>query len=317
MSLSLPALAANVDWSIRILDATSGEVLAEETATKRLKTASIGKIFLLIEVARRLEDGRLKAHERIEVLDEFFVEDSGLLYRMSDQNLTIEDAALFVGAFSDNLATNALIHACGLDNVVAVAKGLGYENTTLLDYIRDDRGDPNLPWTSSYGTGAELSDVIRRLGEGDGEAARAAGADADASVITDAVRARVLGWLAANADTSMVASAFLLDPLAHVEREYQGLLLRHKTGAISTARIDVGHLSGPRGSIAYAVGANWDDADEAGLDLRATVESSMAQIGEQIRAWVTGLDRADGRVAPAAPAAPAAPSDGSEGEAAK
>jgi beta-lactamase class A len=305
MTVTLPPLDPDVVWSIRILDAGTGEVLAEQTPTTRLKTASIGKIFLLIEVARRLEDGRLKADDRIEVLDEFFVEDSGLLYRMTEKNLTIEDAALFVGAFSDNLATNALIHACGLDDVVAVATGLGYENTTLLDYIRDDRGDPNLPWTSSYGTGAELADVIRRLGEGDGEAALAAGADTDPSVITDAVRARVLGWLAANADTSMVAQAFLLDPLAHVEREYQGMLLRHKTGAISTARIDVGHVSGPRGAIAYAVGANWDEADAAGLDLRATVEDSMAGIGEGIRAWVTGLDRADGRVAPPAPAASA------------
>jgi beta-lactamase class A len=293
MSVTLPQLDPRVDWSIRLLDATTSEVLAEETPTKRLKTASIGKIFLLIEVARRLEDGRLKQEDRIELLDEFFVEDSGILYRMLDRNLSIEDAALFVGAFSDNLATNALIHACGLDNVVAVAKGLGYENTTLLDFIRDDRGDPNLPWTSSYGTGAELADVIRRLGEGDGEAARAAGADTDPSVITDAVRERVLGWLAANADTSMVAAAFLLDPLAHVDREYQGMQLRHKTGAISTARIDVGHLSGPQGSIAYAVGANWDHAAEQGLDLRASVEGSMVQIGEVIRSWVTGMDKAD------------------------
>ncbi|MGO1320273.1 MAG: serine hydrolase [Galactobacter sp.] len=297
MSLPLPPMATNVDWSIRILDAVSGEVLAEETPTKRLKTASIGKIFLLIEVARRLENGLLKADDRIEVLDEFFVEDSGLLYRMADQRLTVEDAALFVGAFSDNLATNALIHACGLDNVVAVASGLGYQNTSLLDYIRDDRGDPNLPWTSSYGTGAELSDVIRRLGEGDGEAARAAGAAADPSTITDAVRERVMGWLAANADTSMLAASFLLDPLAHVDPEYQGMVLRHKTGSIDTARIDVGHISGPAGTVAYAVGANWDEAGERGEDLRAVVLDAMAAIGESIRAYVTGLGRTDGNEA--------------------
>jgi beta-lactamase class A len=293
MSLTLPQLDPRADWSIRLLDAATGDVLAEETPAKRLKTASIGKIFLLIEVARRLEDGRLNATDRIEILDEFFVEDSGLLYRMLDRNLTIEDAALFVGAFSDNLATNALIHACGLDDVVAVAAGLGYENTTLLDYIRNDRDDPDLPWTASYGTAAELSDVMRRLGEGDGEAAGARGALENPAVISEAVRERVLGWLAANADTSMVAAAFLLDPLAHVEREYQGMLLRHKTGSISTARIDVGHVSGPRGAVAYAVGANWDAAAAQGLDLRAGVEDSMRQIGEAVRARVTGLDQAD------------------------
>ena len=155
----------------------------------------------------------------------------------------------------------------------AVAGELGYENTELHDYIRDGRG-PGLPWTPSFGTARELSDLMRRLG--------------DRELVSEAVSDRVLDWLAAGADTSMLADAFSLDPLAHLEPEYQDILLRHKTGSTSVTRADIGIVSGPAGSVAYAVAANWKDRDE---DLRVPVIDAMRAIGEQIRARVTGRER--------------------------
>jgi len=278
MAIELPALDDRVTWSIRIVDAGTGAVLAEHTPDPQCETASIGKIFLLIEVARRLADGSLSADQVVPIPAEHIVEDSGLLYRMLNQSLCVYDAALLVGAFSDNLATNALIALCGLDEVRAVAPELGYADTALHDYIRSER-TPDLPWTPSFGTAAELADVMRRLGAGD--------------VISPEVSDQVLTWLAANADTSMVADALLLDPLAHAEPEYQDMVLRHKTGSTSFARIDTGHLEGPAASVAYAVAANWKGSAE---DLRAPVIDAMRAIGEQLRAHVTGRDRADAAV---------------------
>ncbi|MFD6818361.1 serine hydrolase [Microbacterium sp. NPDC060132] len=274
--IALPPLDPRATWSVRLLDADTGATLAEHDPDVQCETASIGKIFLLIEVARRLEDGTLAADARIDIPDEHRVEDSGLLYRMHDQRVTVHDAALLVGAVSDNLATNALLHLCGLDAVRAVAPELGYRDTALHDYIRNER-TPDLPWTPSFGTAAELSDVMRRLGAGE--------------VFSPAVSARVLDWLAADTDTSMAADAFLLDPLAHVEAEYQGLVLRHKTGSVGFARVDVGLLRGPEGAVAYAVAANWKTA---GTDLRAPVLDGMRAVGELIRAHVTGRPRDDG-----------------------
>ncbi|MDL9978356.1 serine hydrolase [Microbacterium candidum] len=279
MTVVLPDLDPRVRWSIRILDAASGDVLAEHTPDVMCETASIGKVFLLIEVARRLESGELDPAQRIEIPDEHRVEDSGLLYRMRDQRVTVEDAALLVGAVSDNLATNALLWLCGVDAVRAVGPELGFEHTSLHDYIRNER-TPDLPWTPSYGTGAELAELMRRLGAGE--------------VVSPAASARVLDWLAADTDTSLVADALLLDPLAHVEAEYQGMVLRHKTGSVSFARIDIGHLSGPAASVAYAVAANFKDSDD---DLRAPVLDAMHAIGEQLRAHVTGRARDDERFA--------------------
>lgn len=280
-AIALPELDARVRWSICVVDGgRSGDgggsggsagVLAAHEPHVVCETASVGKVFLLIEVARRLEAGELDPGQRIQIPEEHRVADSGLLYRMRDQRVSVEDAALLVGAVSDNLATNALLWLCGLDTVRAVAPSLGFTDTSLHDYIRNER-TPDLPWTPSYGTGAELAELMRRLGSGD--------------IVSPAVSARVLCWLAADVDTSMVADALLLDPLAHVEDEYQGMILRHKTGSTSFARIDVGHLSGPAATVAYAVAANWKDAAD---DLRAPVHAAMRSIGEQLRAHVTGI----------------------------
>lgn len=271
--IALPTLDPRVTWSVRVVDAADGTTIAEHQPHVQCETASIGKIFLLIEVARRLEDGTLDPDERIEIPDEHRVEDSGLLYRMRDQSLGVHDAALLVGAVSDNLATNALIHLCGLESVRAVAPALGYEQTSLHDYIRNER-TPDLPWTPSYGTAAELADLMRRLGAGE--------------IFSPAVSARVLVWLAADTDTSMTADAFLLDPLAHVDAEYQGMTLRHKTGSVGFARVDTGLLRGPAAGVAYTVAANWKQSP---TDLRAPVIDGMRDIGERIRAHVTGLAR--------------------------
>lgn len=287
MSVVLPELDPRISWSIRVLDAAAGpgspaRVLAEHTPERVCRTASVGKLLLLVAVANRLQDGSLAPDQRIDIPEELRVEDSGLLYRMLDQRLTVADAALLVGAVSDNLATNALICLVGLDAVHAVSARLGYRNTLMLDYIRRER-TPDLPWTTSYGCAAELSDLILRLGEGSGPH------QPGAELLSDPVRSRILTWLAADTDTSMLADSFLLDPLAHVEPEYQQMVLRHKTGSIGTARIEVGHLAGPAGRVAYAVAANWPD----GTDLRAAAIDTMRTIGEQIRRRVTGLDRED------------------------
>ncbi|MEB4613179.1 serine hydrolase, partial [Leucobacter sp. M11] len=262
---SLPALDPRITWSIRVLDEATAEPLLEHSPDTQCETASIGKVFLLIEVARRIADGTIDPEEIVPIPEEFAVADSGILYRMRDQRLCAWDLALLVGAFSDNLATNALLHRCGLEAVRAVAPELGYTRTSLHDYIRDER-TPEMPWTPSYGTARELADVFLRLSRGE--------------IVSPEVSARVLGWLASDADTSMVADAFVLDPLAHVDPEYQGIVLRHKTGTTSFARIDVGTVTGAAGSVAYAVAANWRNVPG---DLRVPAMDAMREIGEQIR----------------------------------
>lgn len=101
-------------------------------------------------------------------------------------------------------------------------------------------------------------------------------------VVSLAVCATVDRWLSAGADLSMVAGAFGLDPLAHVEAD-RGVRLRHKTGTDDGVRGDVGWVVGPSGGVAYAVLANWDAGDG---DLRDGVLGSMGRIGRALASWV-------------------------------
>ena len=260
----LPPHTDTITWTLQVTDLATGEVLLDYQPNTKIMTASVGKIFVLTEVAAQLADGRLDPGARIVIPPEHEVADSGLLYLFRDRGICVADAALLVGAVSDNLATNALTHMVGLENAQNVAGGLGLANTMFLDYIRNER-TPQTPWTTSYGTAGELNAVMRKLHLGE--------------VVSPEVSAQVLSWLAADTDVSMVAGGFHIDPLAHIEPD-DGITLRHKTGSISTARIDVGIAQGPAAGVAYACGANWP---AAGPDRRLEVEDYMYALGKRLR----------------------------------
>ncbi len=77
----------------------------------------------------------------------------------------------------------------------------------------------------------------------------------------------------------MVASAFGLDPLAHVLTD-RNILIRNKTGADPGVRADVGTIGRGTGRYSYAVIANWDASNAA---LRDVVLSAMNGIGAILR----------------------------------
>ncbi len=251
-----------------VRDATTSEVLAAVTPDLVLRTASIGKLFLLIEIARQAEAGELDLGEELGRTSADAVADSGLWHLMQRDTFTVEDLCWLVGGFSDNLATNVLVRRIGIDAVGATSSSLGFVRSALLDRVRDDRR-PGDPWTLSAGNAYELSDLMARLRRG--------------GIVSPAVSSRVLRWVAANADLSMVAHAFGLDPLAHAERD-RGITLVNKTGTISTVRGDVGVVAGPAGAVAYAVLASWPEIPLN--DPRDRVLAEMAAIGTVIRAHI-------------------------------
>ncbi len=62
-----------------------------------------------------------------------------------------------------------------------------------------------------------------------------------------------------------MAAGWGLDPLAHHEAA-EDLRVVNKTGTDSGVRADVGVLTGPAASIAYAVVVNWDASGADDLD---------------------------------------------------
>lgn len=251
--------------SAHVKDLTTGETLWQHDSHRVLKTASVGKVFLLAEVARRFEDRTLDPDEIVVATVEDRVADSGILYLLRQQDLRIEDLCLLIGAVSDNMATNMLLRRLGLEVVQSATRDLGFTESGLRDIVRLDRPKDD-PLTLSVGNAAELCEFVARVEGG--------------AIHSAAVSERVRRWLGVNTDLSMVAQAFGLDPLAHTDADH-GFELWNKTGTISDARIDigcVGHTASGR-RVAYAVLANWT----WGEDHRDPVLAAMQRIGLEVR----------------------------------
>ena len=253
-------------WSACVLDAGSGEVLAAHRPDRVLATASIGKVLLLLELSRRFRAGELDPSAPVDRGDET-VADSGLWHVMEAPSLAASDAARLVGAVSDNLATNVLIRHIGLESVRARTEALGLTRTALLDLVRDHRGPDDAPQLS-IGSAKELTWLFASLARGE--------------IVSPEVSQRVVGWLSLNADLSMVASAFGLDPLAHRMPDHN-LLLMNKTGTDGGVRSEVGVLRGPRAGVAYAVSMYFADTM---LASRLAVLDGMRQVGADLLEYV-------------------------------
>lgn len=258
---------APVSWSVLVLDVASGAVLLRHDAERLLPTASLAKVFLLLEAADAFATGRLAPHRRITQGDVDAVADSGLWRHLAGPDLPLLDAAVLVGAVSDNLATNALLDVVGLPVVQARAAALAPHGSTLLDRVRDVRG-PHVPATLSRGCAADWAPLAAALARDE--------------VLDAEVSDQVVRWLTAGVDLSMVASAFGLDPLAHGPDDGEPWLW-NKTGTSPGVRADTGVATYDGRSVAWSVLASWDHAARAGAGLERPVLGAMRAVGESVR----------------------------------
>ena len=255
-----------VRFSALAFDVDSGERVFAHNANDELNTASMGKVFLLHTALQMHVNGNLNLAERLSRRPSERVDESGIWYLMEQDELSIYDVAVLVGAFSDNFATNVLIRRVGLDNVARQVEDLNYRNSGLHDFLRWPR-PAKAPRTLSTGTAAEISDYMARHAK-----------DEFWDESTNEIFRR---WLGAGADTSMVASAFDLDPLAHYNYQ-RDVWVWNKTGTNGTIRADAGIAMTPTRRVAYAVFANWDP----GTDRVVEVMPIMREAGDAIHRFL-------------------------------
>ena len=258
MSLRWSCYAAGLDQP--------GEPWLEEDPDAVLKTASVGKLLLLAEVARRLGTGELRRDERVSRAGSQFVRDSGLWHALDQEDLTIPDACRLVGAVSDNLATNVLIDRVGLPAVAEFGRSIDAHPMELLDQVRGVPRDLSVPGTPPTLSRASARSLVRFM----------------TALYDGRVSPDVEEWTSLSTDLSMFASAFDEDPLAHnaIGDEAHPALI-NKTGTDDGIRADVGLVrSGPR-TVAYAVIANWE-SDDAPPGLGAVL-TRMRAIGADLR----------------------------------
>ena len=267
VNLEPPDPAHDVDWSIHVIDLDTGAELVSENPQQHLSTASLAKIFALIELAERLTDDPALATLELDRDTSPRVEDSGLWQSLTQPKLPLVDIAALIGATSDNWATNALLDYLTLDTVQARARQLAPLGSTLHDYVRDTRS-PTDPPRLSTGCAQDYTRVLRHLWTSrDQPASR-----------------QVLRWLGLNTDLSLVAAPLHLDPLAHTQPDH-GIQLWNKTGADARVRADAGIVTTAGGSegqgtsVAYAAIANWTLDSQAA---RASAISRMRAIGEAL-----------------------------------
>jgi beta-lactamase class A len=260
------ALNADIDWSMCIRDA-EGHELARRNADRSMKTASVGKLLLLIEVARQCAAGDLASTTVLRRNSGLSVADSGIWQHLHVEELSIHDLCVLIASVSDNLATNVLLEWVGLANVRALAQSLDLVHTALHDYVRDERG-PADPATLSTGSASELSRMMSQLSRRE--------------LVSPTVSDQVNAWLALNVDLSMVASAFGLDPLAHAPSG-RNFFIRNKTGSDPGVRAEVGTIGRETVWFSYAVIANWDAPDD---DVPDAALSGMRAIGATLRSMI-------------------------------
>lgn len=259
---------AGAKVSANVVDLQTGLTLVSIDDRIVLPTASVGKILLLIEVSARMTAKDFVGYGILDKTPDGSVAGSGLWQSLQAPALPVTDLAALVGATSDNLATNVLIRQIGLDAVRARTESLGLARTALLDLVRDERGPDDAPQLS-VGSTAELTWLLTALSRG--------------QVVDRATSERVLGWLSGNADLSLVASAFGLDPLAHREADH-GIRLINKTGIDFGVRSEAGLLNGPRAGVAYALTIQFADTS---LTTRLAVLDSMRVFGLDLLEYVS------------------------------
>jgi beta-lactamase class A len=232
-----------------------------------MKTASIGKVLLLIEVARQRDAGELSGAALLSRDPELLVADSGLWQHLQVEKLSVDDLCILIASVSDNVATNVVLKQVGLQSLRALAESLGLVGTALLDYVRDHRG-PDDPETLSTGSASELSHLMAQLSRHE--------------LVSPAASEQVNAWLTTGVDLSMVASAFGLDPLAHAPSD-RNMAVRNKTGSDPGVRADVGTVGRSGGWLSYAVIANWNASDP---DPTHGVLAGMHDIGALLRTTI-------------------------------
>jgi beta-lactamase class A len=265
---ALGELALNgVQVSARATDLATSKVLFSVDDHVVMPAASVGTVLLLIETAARLQTAESGTYTILDRSKEDSAGGSGLWQHLRAPSLPVADLAALIGANNDNLATNVLLRAVGLEAVRARTESLGLTRTALLDQVREHRGPDDAPHVS-VSSAVELTWLFTALARGE--------------VVDAEVSEQVLGWLSLGTDLSLVASAFGLDPFAH-RRGDHGLLLVNKTGAEPGVRTEVGVLRGPRAGVAYSVSLTFADTS---LPARLAVLESMRALGVDLLEYV-------------------------------
>ena len=222
------------------LDFKTGEncYLQENTA---FPTASVFKIFLLAELYRQVEQGKLRLEDTITADPAEISGGSGVLKRFRHAaNLTLYNHAVLMMAISDNTATDLLFDLVGADAIQNdLLAALGLENTEIPCKCHELIGNAKIPGAPyNFTTPKEMVKTLQALHGG--------------TLLTPEHSEEVLE---------------LMQPIPKYNRleKYlpHGTKIRRKTGSLVRVVNDTGIVFTEKGDYAIAVFYNGNTADPA------------------------------------------------------
>lgn len=111
-------------------------------ANERFETASVIKAYILAALYQMVQEGRASLSDEIVYEQSQYVDGSGMLRALGvGARLKVKDTATMMIICSDNIATNMVIDYLGLENINAVVRQLGFENTVLHNPLHFDQYD--------------------------------------------------------------------------------------------------------------------------------------------------------------------------------
>jgi beta-lactamase class A len=123
------------ELSLYAKDAATGEII-ERRSDEVVPTASCIKVFILMELMRRVTAGDFALQQAIPMLPEQQVGGSGVLKDLTAGiQLPLRDVATLMIVLSDNTATNMLIDLLGLTAINDMIRSLGLTQTTLINRV--------------------------------------------------------------------------------------------------------------------------------------------------------------------------------------
>lgn len=148
-----------------VCEPLSGSGSVRHRSDTRFESASLVKLPILVELARRIEAGEVHAEDPMIFEERFRVEGSGVLKkRPAGGKYSLQQLAEWMITQSDNVATDMLLERLGMNTVEDAMERLGLRNTTvqrtIFDFGAIDRGRDNLI------SAADAATLLRGIGEG-------------------------------------------------------------------------------------------------------------------------------------------------------
>ncbi|SHN26034.1 beta-lactamase class A [Cyclobacterium lianum] len=214
-----------------------GQTLFSQSADKRIPSASIIKIPILIALMEKVENREITLDARYSLQATDKVGGAGELQHLPDgSGITFRYLAEEMIRISDNTATNILIRAIEMGYIQDWLKKNGYRDTQLnrlmMDFKAIEEGRQN------YTSPREINDILLNLWEG--------------KWLKEDSRAEIMHCLKGCADNSTIPS---LLPA--------GTVVAHKTGTLDYVRGDAGIILGDKPLILSVFVENFESMEEA------------------------------------------------------